>query len=143
MELLIKMDRTQHQSYEPWKVGIFPEGYSDVESLLDGFSGLEVNLIFHNANQLVRVRFGQTDVYRVIDEGYRLKQLQHLPLPMEETLYIVSQSDMIQELVDEACGLLNSTDLIHYFIITSNDCIDVIVRNHGDEPQLKYKSVQP
>jgi hypothetical protein len=143
MEPLITMDRTQHQSYQPWKEGTFPKGRSDMESLLDGPNGLEIDLIFYDVNQIVTVKFEYADVYRVIDEGYRLKQLEHLPLPMKETLYIVSQSDMVQELMDEACGTLDNVSIVHYFIVTDNDCIDVIVRGDGDEPQLECKSVQP
>lgn len=132
------MDRTQHQSYEPWKIGVFPKGHSDLESLIDSDDGLEIKLIFHNADQSVTVKFAFPDVYRVIDEGYRLRQLEHLPLPMEETMYIVSHSDMVEELVDEACGLLKAEGVIHYFIATDNDCIDVIARIVV-KPELEYK----
>lgn len=132
------MDRTQYQSYKPWKVDAFPKGHRDMQSLVDGYNGLEIDLIFHNSNQIVTVKFESTKVYRVIDEGYRLRQLQHLPLPMEETMYVVAHSDMVEELVDEACGMVKSASVIHYFVVTDNDCIDVIV---GDdvEPQLSYK----
>ncbi|MBD2021357.1 hypothetical protein H6F43_14345 [Leptolyngbya sp. FACHB-36] len=109
-------------------------------SLIDDYEGLKIDLIFHDTDQIVAVKFGITDAYRVIDEGYRLRQLQHLPLPMEESIYSVSQSDIVQELVDEACGMLIEDQLIHYFIVTDNDCIDVIVRDGGDEPQLEYRS---
>jgi|GEM_PF-1380830 len=59
---------------------------------------------------------------------------------MEERIYSVSQSAMVQALVDEACGMLIADQLIHYFIVTDNDCIDVIVRDGGDKPQLEYRS---
>jgi hypothetical protein len=134
------MDRTKHQTYEPWKIGLFPKGRSDVWSLSDSREGLEIDLIFHDADQIVTVKFGCTDAYRVIDEGYRLRQLEHLPLPMEETIYVVSQSDMVKELVDEACGMVDEDRAIHYFIVTDNDCIDIIVNDDCDEPQLKYKN---
>ncbi|OCQ91606.1 hypothetical protein BCD64_11340 [Nostoc sp. MBR 210] len=132
------MDRTQYQSYEPWKLGIFPKGQCDLQSLVDEYSGLKINLIFHDSNQTITVKFESTKVYRVIDEGYRLKQLQHLPLPMEETMYVVSNSDMVEELVDEACGMVNRSNVVHYFIVTDNDCIDVIVASDV-APQLEYQ----
>jgi hypothetical protein len=47
---------------------------------------------------------------------------------------------MVKELVDEACGMVDEDRAIHYFIVTDNDCIDVIVKNDHDEPQLKYKN---
>ena len=134
------MDRTKYQTYKPWKVGLFPKGRSDLWSLSDGHRGLEIDLVFHNVDQIITVKFGCTDAYRVIDEGYRLRQLEHLPLPMEETIYIVSQSDMVKELVDEACGMVDEDRAIHYFIVTDNDCIDVIVKNDYDEPLLEYKN---
>jgi hypothetical protein len=84
--IFTRMDRTKHQTYEPWGIGLFPKGPSDVWSLSDSREGLEIDLIFHDADQLVTVKFGDTDAYRVIDEGYRLRQLQHLPLPMEQTI---------------------------------------------------------
>jgi hypothetical protein len=134
------MDRTKYQTYEPWRIGLFPKGRSDVWSLSDSREGLEINLVFHDADQIVTVMFGCTDAYRVIDEGYRLRQLEYLPLPMEETIYVVAQSDMVKELVDEACGMVDEDRAIHYFIVTDNDCVDVIVRNDYDEPQLGYQN---
>jgi hypothetical protein len=134
------MDRTKFQTYRPWRSGVFPKGRSDLLSLVDGREGLEIDLIFHDVDRIITVKFGFTDVYRVIDEGYRLKQLEHLPLPMEETIYIVSQSDMVKELVDEACCMVDESRAIHYFIATDNDCIDVIVKADGEEPQLEHKN---
>jgi hypothetical protein len=132
------VDRTQHQSYEPWNVGAFPRGLQDVQSLVyDGYhQSLKIDLIFHNTNQVITVTFLSLIAYRVIDEGYRLKQVQHLPQPMNETIYIVSRSDMVDELIDEAGGMLQPGGLFHYFIVTMNDCIDVITYA---EPQLECK----
>ncbi|WP_035984905.1 hypothetical protein [Leptolyngbya sp. KIOST-1] len=109
-----------------------------MQSLVDGYNGLEIDLIFYDSNQIVTVKFESTKVYRVIDEGYRLRQLQHLPLPMAETMYVVSNSDMVEELVDESCGTVESASVIHYLVVTDNDCIDVIV-GADVEPQLSYK----
>jgi hypothetical protein len=138
MRLLVKVDRTQHQSYDPWKVGAFPKGNRDMKSLVDSYDGLEIDLIFHNVDQTITVKFASTKVYRVIDEGYRLKQLQHLPLPMEETIYVVSHSYMVEDLLDEACGMLERAGVVHYFIVTDNDCIDIIVGSIV-KPELEYK----
>ncbi|MCC5602511.1 hypothetical protein [Nostoc favosum] len=91
------MDRTQHQSYKPWQIGAFPKKRSDVQLLKDSDDGLEIDLIFYDPNQTITVKFAYTEVYRVIDEGRRLKQLQHLPLPMEETVYVVSNSDIVED----------------------------------------------
>lgn len=84
------------------------------------------------------VKFDCTEAYRVIDEGRRLLQLQNLPIPMLETIYIVSNSDMINELIDEACGMLKITDIVHYFVVTDNNCIDVLVKADV-EPKLVIK----
>jgi hypothetical protein len=132
------VDRTHYQSYEPWKLGIFPKGHCDIQFLVDEHNVLNINLIFHDSNQIITVKFESAKVYRVIDEGYRLKQLQHLPLPMEETMYVVSNSDMVEELVYEACGMVSRDSVVHYFIVTENDCIDVIVGSDV-QPQLEYK----
>ena len=135
------MDRTKYQTYKPWKVRLFPKGRSDPWSLSDGHGRLDIDLVFHDVDQIITVKFGCTDAYRVIDEGYRLRQLEHLPLPMEETIYIVSQSDMVKELVDEACGMIDEDRAIHYLIVTDNNCIDVIVKSDYDEPLLEYKNM--
>jgi hypothetical protein len=133
------VDRTQYQTYKPWKVGAFPKGRCDMQSLVYGYNGLRIDLVFYNSNQTITVKFESTKVYRVIDEGHRLKQLQHLPsLPMEETMYVVAHSDMVEELVDEGCGTVDEASVIHYFIATANDCIDVIV-GVATEPQLEHK----
>lgn len=132
------MDRTQHQSYKPWQIGAFPKKLSDVQLLKDSDDGLEIDLIFYDPNQTITVKFTYTEMYRVIDEGRRLKQLQHLPLPMEETVYVVSNSDIVEELVDESCGMLETRDVVHYFIVTDNDCIDVITKANI-KPQLGKK----
>lgn len=57
---------------------------------------------------------------------------------MEETVYMVSNSDIVQELVDESCGMLKTQDVVHYFIVTDNDCIDVITKAEV-KPQLGKK----
>ncbi|MEH1823359.1 MAG: hypothetical protein V7L31_30525 [Nostoc sp.] len=132
------MDRTQHQFYKPWQIGAFPKKRSDLQLLKYSDDGLEIDLIFYDPNQTITVKFAYTEVYRVIDEGRRLKQLQHLPLPMEETVYVVSNSDIVEELVDESCGMLKTRDLVHYFIVTDNDCIDVITKADF-KPQLGKK----
>lgn len=130
------MDRTQYQSYKPWKIGALPNGRCDMQSLIDGYNGLKIDLIFYDSNKTVTVKFESAKVYRVIDEGYRLRQLQHLPLPMEEIMYVVAHSDMVEELVDEACGMVESAGVVHYFVVTDNDCIDIIVEADV-EPQLE------
>lgn len=132
------MDRTQNQSYKPWNIGMFPRGRSDMQSLRDSYDGLRIDLIFHSVNQVLTVKFDSTEVYRVIDEGRRLRQLEHLPLPMNETIYVITNSDMVEELVDESCGMLETTEVVHYFIVTDNDCIDVIARANF-EPKLENK----
>jgi hypothetical protein len=131
------VDRTRYQSYKPWKIGIFPNGLSDMQQLRDSGDGLEIDLIFYSVNQVITVKFDSTEVYRVIDEGRRLKQLSHLPLPMGETIYMVENSDMVKELIDEA-GIFEATKVVHYFIVADNDCIDVITRVNW-EPQLQRR----
>jgi len=51
-------------------------------------------------------------------------------------MYVMSHSDMVEELVDEACGMFPPKGVVHYFIVTMNDCVDVIADH---EPQLEYK----
>lgn len=132
------MDRTQYQIYEPWKPGAFPKvSYSDMLSLKDSSEGLEIDIIFFKVNRIVTVAFDYAVVYRVIDEGNRILQFSHVSQTMTETMYVVSNSDMVEELVEES-RVFKPTDVIHYLIMTANKCIDVIAKT-ADEPKLKYK----
>ena len=58
---------------------------------------------------------------------------------MEETMYVVSHADMVEELVHEACGMSKADRLCpHYFIATDNDGIDVTARIRVNA-ELEYK----
>ncbi|MCI5141352.1 MAG: hypothetical protein D3909_06440 [Candidatus Electrothrix sp. ATG1] len=82
--------------------------------------GEEVN------SPLLRITFDPALTYRNIDEGSLLRSLEWADGQANYPLFIVENSDWVEWFHKESCGTYEESNIIHYAIITPNDCIDIL-----------------
>jgi hypothetical protein len=104
-----------------------------VHSLVDDESGLTIRLDVHQEDgPAIRyeVVFASPTAYRTIDEGLRLRQWgpewEELAGRSPSAIYLVHNSAFTRELHELSMGVSEAFDLVHYFIVTHNLCIDVL-----------------
>ncbi len=98
-----------------------------VEGLHDDYEGFRV--LLRNGEDIIRIYFEEVFYYKSIDEMY----LSNSKISIEESMYgkiiyKVDNSDLINEFlkISGGKGFYNVEDLVHYSILTDDDCIDVL-----------------
>ncbi len=131
------MDSERHV---PWKPDLWPTGGCELLSLTDDEGGLRIVLECYgpdDSKTLVQIAFFNPMAYRTIDEGFRLKQWdQEWELTRSRdhsVVYLVEGSSFLNDFHDLSLRVLDGTDVLHYFIVTNNLCVDVIA---GVEPEV-------
>ncbi len=121
------------QTYTPWKPELWPGVGLDVHSLVDDESGLTIRLDVYQEDGttiLYEVIFRSPKAYRTIDEGFRLAQWgpewEEFARSTPSAIYLVHDSAFLQELHELSMGVSEAFDLLHYFVVTDNLCIDVL-----------------
>lgn len=114
--------------YVAWKPNDFTHHGVDFVSLTDERGELKILLEYlplNKNNQMLEIRFECPDAYCNIDEGYRLELL---PFEPEERsiIYTVENSIFLKEFHRQSHDIYNNFGILHYFISTANDCIDVL-----------------
>ncbi len=61
-----------------------------------------------------------------MDERYRLRQWETFQPQVRSTTYTVEGSAFPREFHEESGDVLRESSLVHYLIVTNNDCIDVL-----------------
>jgi hypothetical protein len=129
--------------YENWQLRRWETPMSDakdlfMESLHDHAGVLEIDFAGYSDNTVVaryRVTFRNYPAYRNIDEMYRLelweKRRQHTEPNAAGWTLSVPESPWIQEFVGEPILGLFNPGLVHYFIVTHNDVIEILA---NEEP---------
>ncbi len=78
------------------------------------------------------------------NEGFRLKQWDESWLATQSQsscpVLTVSDSDFLTEFHELSLHVLAGTPLVHYFVVTNNDCIDVLA---DSEPQVRKLDSPP
>jgi hypothetical protein len=96
-------------------------------ALHDDYEMFRVLLHSGNASDAVlRILFEQVISYRRTDESFRLKTLHGLDGRLPCSLMVVEPSSFIAWLLEESSGVLDGRPLVHYVIMSSNECIDVV-----------------
>ncbi len=134
------MDR-QTGRYQPWRPELWSDGGYELLSLTDDEHGLTIRLDHYPADggrSVFEIAFPARRAYRTIDEGFRLKQWDK---SWEATrsksscpLLTVADSDFLAEFHELSLHTLSGTPLVHYFVVTNNDCIDVLA---DAEPRVR------
>jgi len=109
------------------------EGISErlsLEALHDDYEGVRLLLEGDEPNnQTLRITFDPSLVYRNIDEMDYMKSLhtfqgrEHLG---KWALFTVENSDFVKWFNEESHGTHENENIVHYAVLTLNDCIDVI-----------------
>jgi len=114
--------------YVPWQplAGI-PRNLC-LESLTDTDDGLVLLLSAQESRlPVLRVRFDAFVAYRNVNESYRLR-LWHRDAHVGAGLLIVQDSKWTSWLEEESRGALDARAVVHYAILTAEDCVDVVAR---------------
>ncbi|WP_194435574.1 hypothetical protein [Vibrio fluminensis] len=102
-------------------------------SLSDGDEGLCIELSEYflpndaqsSVPRKLRIKFDAFIAYRNIDESYRLRLLEQNQ-NREVSLFIVESSYWLDWLQKESHGYYEDRKVVHYLIMSMNDCIDVL-----------------
>ena len=97
------------------------------EAVHDDYEGFRILLRGEEANShTFRLAFDSPLAYRNIDEGNMLRTLNLIKEREKASLYIVKNSAWVKWFHEESLGIYEGHNLIHYALITANDCIDVL-----------------
>ncbi len=106
------------------------------EAIHDDYEGFRILLRGEEANsRTLRLVFESPLAYRNIDEGSLLRTLNLIKDREKSSLYIVGNSPWVKWFHEESLGIYEGRKLIHYALITANDCIDVLTEF---EPQVEW-----
>ena len=100
----------------------------DIISLFDDTGGPLTLSLTNDKNDKISVIFNQPITYRVSNESERLKVLgEHDILIGTWGFYFTKNSNFLNWIVEESCGLRELSELTHYMIISIyGDMIEVI-----------------
>ncbi len=134
------MDR-ETGPYRPWKPELWSDGGYELLSLTDDERGLLIRLDHYaadGARAVYEIAFPARRAYRTIDEGFRLKAWDESWETARSgsncPVLIVGDSDFLAEFHELSLHVLAGTPLVHYFVVTNNDCVDVLA---DTEPRVR------
>src|SRR4051812_6391432 len=126
------------ERYIAWKSSCLPHGEMDFVSLVDEKCELRILLESFppgDDGRRLEVRFESARAYRNIDEGYRLGQFGSFESEGESVIYTVENSTLLEEFHRQSFDTLRNVGLVHYLIVTVNDCVDVLSKA---EPKVAW-----
>lgn len=99
-----------------------------IEGLYDDYEGFRVIVRGEKSSRLYRISFDNYYIgYRNFDESERIKSIPEFPMNSREWCLFKSQnSDFINWLVEESCGIQSKGDITHYYIMTPNDIVEIL-----------------
>lgn len=113
--------------FKKWEiVGISGEMY--LQSLCDDKNGLVI--ILDNELIICKIIFDSYLAYKNEDESYRLSlwssEIWKKSRVPEWNFYTVSESEYLEEIHRQSCGIYRDSNIIHYAIYTGMDCVDIL-----------------
>lgn len=94
---------------------------------------IEIHLSCGRAG-VVQVHFATPVCYRAMDEMYRHRSWRSCTFP-KASVFRVKESTWLKWLSEESDGVLQASELTHYFFTTDSVCVDIA--SHG-QPTLVY-----
>lgn len=76
--------------------------------------------------QIIDIYFSRVYAFRSLDEGDRLKLWNDIELSDRDFIFTVENSEFLKYFNEQSYETHDSEELKHYFIVTTDDCIDVI-----------------
>ena len=119
-------DPTQPDEYRAWAP--FEELPDDllVDALIHDAEGMRILLRSEDPTQpTLRVLFDSIVSYRNVNESFRLRTWTRFPHGLAGNLFRVENSSWIEWLRGESGGVLDDVPLVHYAILTGEDCVDI------------------
>lgn len=103
--------------------------------LYDDHEGFRVLLETESDDKFLKISFDEVLSYRSTDEGNLVRIFQESDGLEKWCLYIVSDSDFLENFHYNSCGVHKDKEIIHFAIYTLNDCLDVLSTS---EPQVTW-----
>ena len=126
------------ERYIAWKPQEFREADLDVISVIFDAQGLRILLQPEGrSSNSVELEFSFPRAYCGIDEGYRLATFGDREFDGQSTVYRVENSEFLERFRKESLGTMDDFPLVHWFIASENECVDVLSEN---EPKIKRKA---
>ena len=119
-----------------WKsvISDFPQTVN-VEGIHDDYEGFRIILRGGKPSRVYKLSFQNYLGYRNFNESYRLKSFDSYPVNSQEwCLFISKESEFIDWVVDQSEGFLSKEKIIHFYIATPNDIVEVL---SFDEPEIE------
>lgn len=119
-----------------WVPNIGIQKNLDVEALYDDYEGFRILLRGEDRTQpMLRIKFDAHLAYRNADEGDRWRTISEVAELKQSSLFIVENSSWAQWFCEECSGVRKQSEMIHYAIYATNDCIDVLA---ADDPIVEW-----
>lgn len=90
----------------------------------DGFNILVYSVSDHE--DVINIFFESVKAYRSINEGDRLKLWSEISIEDDTFIFIVENSKYLEYFYTQSKNIHKHEQLKHYFVMTTDDCIDVI-----------------
>ena len=123
---IVPNDPTEPDEYRVWAP---LEGIPNdllVDALIHDVEGMRILLRSEDPTQpTLRVLFDSIVSYRNVNESFRLRTWNRFPDGLGGNLFTVENSSWIEWLRGESGGVLDHVSLVHYAILTGEDCIDI------------------
>lgn len=115
------------EKWMPLSVKKFPKTIY-VEGLHDDYEGFRVVVKSENPSKVFCIKFDSYYLgYRNFNESERLKSLPLFPENSREwCLFKSTKSKFIEWVVNESQGVQSGEKITHYFIVTSDDIIEIL-----------------
>jgi hypothetical protein len=125
-----------NETHIAWRPDDLHSSEMNIVSLTDDAAGFRILLQSFppsSSSRMLQIRFEVLRAYRVIDEGDRVGQ--PFRPDRHSLIYKVENSMFLDEFHRLSAGMLRTFDLVHYFIVSVNDCVDVLAET---EPTLEW-----
>mmetsp|Transcript_7221 Transcript_7221/g.9363 ORF Transcript_7221/g.9363 Transcript_7221/m.9363 type:complete len:125 (+) Transcript_7221:142-516(+) len=97
-----------------------------LEALYDDYEGFRLVLKGEDSSSRpLRITFEDVLSYRNTDEGALLETLSNFNFG-GWSLFTSQTSNYIDWFVSESGGIYDENDIVHYFVYTPNDCVDIL-----------------
>ena len=120
--------------YQPWRATEFPRLQREIVGVTWSAERLRIQVAEDSfAPPTVLLSFAFVHAYQGIDEGSRL-----LDSPdwsgVRALIYSSRSSPYLAQVRANAAGMLDNIDVVHWFVASCNECVDVI---SADEPTIE------
>jgi hypothetical protein len=96
------------------------------EGIHDDYEGFRILLRENNYSSVLRILFDAVRSYKWSDESDLLKTVASINDAGRSSLFIVDNSSWVKWFHEETYDIYKDSDIKHFAIYTSDDCIDVL-----------------